>query len=396
MLRKLWSAVAYDTPKYARIRSWRIALLYYFLSSGILFYIFYFSIYRDKGFQETAELVGSVMIKVKGQAVANASGLVYDASDLVAYSAETGSVFLPVREEVTTQTRGECPGIDSKEECSSDADCTEGRPTDNGIDTGRCSTSSGHCVIRGWCPPEDGDDGNATAVSVLRGIEDFTIFVRVDAAFPLFGAMRTNNVIRESDDGPHGLTWGVNLFKVSSLLNTSEIDPAGDFVEHGAVSRIKYEYLCNCDSAAHVYECQPDVEIYRVDDPQSNLSRGFNAREVVYIDDPDVPDASRVLRKWVGLLVQVIYTGRGGRFSVVALLTRLGAGMALLGVAGAMVDAFMIRAPTRLREAFLDSKYVVVELREDDVPGSLRDEYTPAAGESPVPAGGEGDVQHVV
>eukprot|EP01062_Namystynia_karyoxenos_P025344 TRINITY_DN1995_c0_g1_i1.p1 TRINITY_DN1995_c0_g1~~TRINITY_DN1995_c0_g1_i1.p1 ORF type:complete len:377 (+),score=119.04 TRINITY_DN1995_c0_g1_i1:113-1243(+) len=354
----------YDTVRFTRIRSWKIALLYYLIFLGILVYIFVVSIGLDRGYQAQEEVSGSVTLKLKGWAVSNETGAVFDAADLVTYY--SSSAFLPLLLDGTNQTRGTCTGNEADERCATNGDCRAGRQLESGVDTGTCNTTAGFCIVNGWCPPE----GPATRHQYLEGTGNFSVFVRVDAAFPRWG-IRTSNVQTEGS-GPGGLTWGVNLFEFSDLLRRAGVPDDDRTRAKGAVLRLRYTYNCDCDRS--ISRCSPSIDFFRVDNPANAVSSGYNFREVVYSGDPGHVTTQRLLRKKAGVVIQVTLVGQGGKFDIVSLLTRIGSGLALLGIASILADMCILYIH-RAREYYTNKKFFVVE--DHDEADDPDDEYQP-------------------
>lgn len=105
--------LTFDTARAVRIRSVRLALLYYALVVAILAYVGVYSLYLQRGYQRAGPVSLSVDAKVKGFARA-ADGVVFDATELVGL--ETHGFFLDTSLQQTWQTRGTCPRSDRGEE----------------------------------------------------------------------------------------------------------------------------------------------------------------------------------------------------------------------------------------------------------------------------------------
>lgn len=246
-----------------------------------------------------------------------------------------------------------CPGDDDRTEgCSTDAGCSEGRVTLNGVDTGVCDVDSGYCRVKTWCPLDRvvaAGGGNGTRMMELSGVENFTIFIRVNVFFPAWDK-RTGNV-RKSDTAA---TEGRNLFLLRDLLQRASVPADRSTLQRGAVLRVRFTVNCDCDRPMD--ECTPGLEVFRVDHAGNEVSYGYNYREHVFLNNT----ATRLLRKKTGVLVEVQLAGRGRRFSIIALLTKVGAGLALLGVSRVLCDA-VIMYVHKYKEYYTHYKFFVVD-----------------------------------
>ena len=77
------------------------------------------------------------------------------------------------------------------------------------------------------------------------------------------------------------------------------------------------------------------IDFYRLDDPNSKLSSGYNFRTVEFLHDHW---GARELTKRYGIRVLVLTSGVGSQADAVATLTAIGAGIGLLAVAGLIAD----------------------------------------------------------
>jgi len=312
-------------------------------------------------------------MKVKGQAWYVGADEVlraFDATDLVAV--ESGGIFVATALQTTQQTRGVCTGAAADGACASDADCAPQTASTNGVRTGVCDTVAGYCTISGWCPPEPA----SAAPVALQGVGNFTVYVRMYARFPKWEATQRlawNNLDATSSSGP---TDGWNLWSLTALLQLADVDlSAGDNASvwsTGADLVMTLELDCNLDargSADDVLssQCAPAYapgaqlfrkasdqdasgwgKVYRLD-TNSSLSVGANRR---FSDLPmggGEADTSavgeltnRTLTKAYGVKLQVLLSGTGRKFDAQETVTHLGAGLALFGIATAVVDLLAV------------------------------------------------------
>jgi len=98
----------------------------------------------------------------------------------------------------------------------------------------------------------------------------------------------------------------------------------------------------------------PKFDFYRLD-PPNMFSPGFNFRYSTRRVRYDGTE-SRSVTKVLGLRVLFTITGKGGRFSIVALSLSLGSGLALLGISTLICD-FILQYFLPGREKLIEQKY---------------------------------------
>ena len=341
----------------------------------MLAYVVGFSIIIKQGYQSTVPAAGSVALKVKGVASmkSGADVKLFDATDLTTY--ENGGVFIATALMRTEQARGTCLGTSASESCdpSNPASCVEGAFSRSGMQTGRCVASAApgasatrRCEIRGWCPGEPEVD----VAETLSNVGNFTVFMRTQVEFP--GITDANGATFEvSNANGTEPTEGWNLFTLDELLAMGGVSLADDDVaSEGADLLLTVYYDCDLDRALE--ECTPRIpfDVTRTDTADSSLSRGYNARWLsaagssrAAASPPPDPDATydadaetRLLVKASGPRIRVQIAGQGRRFDMGRLTTTLGAGLALCGLATAIVDALLLYA-LPLRKTFKGLKY---------------------------------------
>lgn len=270
------------------------------------------------------------MIKTKGNSYYQngTQGVeVWDALDVVKPPLEDGATFLTTNFlRVLGQTRGLC---DSNDKCTNDTACQgkSGNVDSGGIRTGACSPT-GFCTVNAWCPVEPSVPGNVT-FNYLQGIENFTLFVRVSVNFATTGIATST-----SDDGA--------IKTVSELLALGGISNYSQVHQVGALMALSYDFECNLDTS--ISKCIPKTSVYRLDDPKSKFSTGFNYR---YANSYSIvtgthPVEYRDLYKVYGLRFVVLVTGLGRKFDVKELATNLGSGLAMLSIAAVVADIMLI------------------------------------------------------
>ena len=354
-------------------------LLYYSILAVVFAYVLGFTLVVKKGYQATVPAVGSIALKVKGIAsrpslLSPTESELWDASDLTVYDAT--SVFVATNIMRTEQVRGTCPGTNEDETCgglgdmsmsglrTSQAGCEEGFLSRSGRQTGQCvsvNSKTNYCQVQGWCPGEP----DADTLDPLENVGNFTIFLRTDVRFPgmrdKFG--RTFDVTNANGTEP---TEGWNLFTLNEILQMGDVEYT-DIATTGADILLNIYYDCDLDQALE--ECQPKLpfEVMRIDTADSALSHGYNTRWLSAVKG-DLPTSEgtsfesnpdrRALVKASGPRIRVQITGQGRRFDLGQMTTVIGAGLALMGVATAVVDVLLLYVLPR-RERYFGLKYTV-------------------------------------
>ena len=372
-------------------------LLYYSILAVVFAYVVGFTLVAKKGYQATVPAVGSIALKVKGIASrpsppgSNTPPELWDASDLTVYDAT--SVFVATNIMRTEQARGVCPGTHEDEACAlpsgrhegeASTECREGAVSRSGAQTGRCvpasfslgdeemTTPRGACEVRGWCPGEP----DADALAPLENVENFTVFLRTDVRFPgmrdKFG--RTFDVTNANGTEP---TPGWNLFTLDEIL-TMGGTRYEDVRVAGADLQMNIYYDCDLDNALEACAPRMPFEVTRIDTADSSLSHGYNTRWLSAARSEEAPVSSRndahfdrgadtrALVKAFGPRIRVSITGVGRRFDLGALTTAIGAGVALTGVATAVVDILLLYVLPK-RAHYSELKYQVYGAADEDL-----------------------------
>lgn len=214
----------------------------------------------------------------------------------------------------------------------------------------------GKCWVQGWTPPEN----DTVPENYILGLEDFTIFVRETVKFNRFGKTLTNaksgvtpppnnnnnskkinqnnmnggnmndlghenganyhenggdyhenganylengakingKISSDSNNNNNPTdkpTLGVNLFRVGDLLAQVNLTLA-DVRQRGCVLGFRSTWDCDFDKDESA--CRPVHHLERLDDPLSNVSRGFNYRQEDVYWSPQLTDGkNRYLKK---------------------------------------------------------------------------------------------------
>jgi hypothetical protein len=253
-------------------------------------------------------------------------------------------------------------------------DCVAGAPSWNGLRTGACLPSPDDagaffCEVAGWCPPE----AREAPPLRLAGVEDFTLFVRVNARWPRWPGLSWDNA---NGTAP---SPGWNVWRLGDVLAAAGVSLA-DGATRDSGADVALALRLDCDLDASPRACLPALPApsWRLDTPGSALSRGYNRREAVLHSD-----GSRTLTKAAGVRVRVLLSGTGRRFDVVETATRIGAGLGLLSLVTALVDALALYVAPR-RAWYTAVKYDTV--READGGGDGEALEQPLLGEARSPA----------
>jgi len=378
----------YETTQIVRIRNVRVSLIHMAAQLFIFAYVVGYGIIYRKGYQATGQVVGSADIKPRGVGFTTdplpwhgpdtkASFHVYDAFDLVRPTPmEENALFVTTNMWVTrNQTRGICPSYQHDNECSEEKPCQRLKMVQNGRQTGfngSCRTNytdpeqiwpvprGSYCDVYAWCPTEL--ERLNKNFSIL-GVNEFTIFVRMNVAWQKFG------ITLDNTKGENTTTWGVNLWTLEQMVQAAGWEWT-DIKQLGIT--LGMYAVWNCDFDHPLSQCAPTITFHRLDDPHSKLSSGFNFRSVEFTSDQW---GSRKLTKRYGVRLVLVIAGQGSQFDIAALLTAIGAGIGLLSVSTLVAD-FIATNLLQNKKIYKDAKYKEVEIAdewsEDELTGERR------------------------
>ncbi|XP_052006094.1 P2X purinoceptor 3a [Xyrauchen texanus] len=342
----------YETTKSVVVKSWSVGIINRFIQLLIILYFICWVFLHEKAYQvRDTGIESAVMTKVKG--LGSYPHGVMDVADYVA-PPQGSSAFSIITKLIVTanQTQGRCPETDDKFTCTTDVNCTNkiGSNFGNGIVTGKClinnssneNKTKGHCEIQGWCPAED----DQVPVSVMEGVEDFTIFIKNSVRFPLFNVTKGNfhSSINETYmkncryDPRHHLSCPI--FKVGDILkhvnqNLSKIAWDG--------GEIGINIVWKCDFDYSVEMCNPKYTFTRLDTvfEKSKASKGYNFRFAKYYQSPDGTEY-RTLHKAYAIRFEIIVSGNAGKFSAVPFMINLVAAFTSVGLATVFCDIILL------------------------------------------------------
>eukprot|EP01083_Nonionella_stella_P222540 794005_1 len=373
----------YKSTRFIRVKNRKLAIIYYACILAVLLYIVLYTVWQEKGYQETTPVTGTSSVKLKGTGstgghINSTAGTVYDAMDLVYPSLEEDAFFVTTSMIITpNQQRDYCPGNKDVPACNSTnykTVCLNGTYSamSQGIYTGNCCysnqtnqcsnnyTSNDRCEVKAWCPNEH--DSKSVAQHVVN-IGAFTAFVKVDIAFRFksgFAVSRSNTYDINHDGSPSD---GYNLFTLDEIIgnatNGKITNVSNNIITNGAIILMESQWDCNLDKGEN--KCNPTWKFERIDSQPGTMSYGFNYRTVTY----DINMSRRMLRKLYGIRVVFTTSGTGGRFSFAALTVTFGAGVAYLGAAAFISDIVLERflpqsqAYARMKTKVTDDKKII-------------------------------------
>ena len=378
--------LSYSSPRHVKVVSWRLTLVYWAATAGILVYVGVVMIYQGHGYQEVSTVIGSVDAKVKGQVLGRGAGgeveRLWDSSDITIPQAF--GTFVGTRMSTIIQTQGPnvtCVGSDPKtERCTGDPSvCQAGKLTWNGMMTtsgaAGCRKSDldgeSYCEIRGWCQTDD----HAQDL-LFEGVEDMTVFIRTSAKFPRFRDA-AGEVYHWTNTNGTELQRGWNEYTMRDIVRMAGIvdaDGNADFAQvaaEGADLVVSLEFDCDLDGLREalvpVDRCLPKIPfpVYRID-PQTALSNGYNVRRVQYLEaqgraagDPAPPTLTRQMDKLYGVRLRFQLAGTGRRFDMASLVVHIGSGLAFLGLASVIADFLLLNVFPR-KSDYAELKYKTI------------------------------------
>ncbi|XP_051506152.1 P2X purinoceptor 3a isoform X2 [Myxocyprinus asiaticus] len=352
VLRCVIDFFGYETTKSVVVKSWSVGIINRVIQLLIILYFICWVFLHEKAYQvRDSGIESAVMTKVKG--LGSYPNRVMDVADYVA-PPQGSSAFSIITKLVVTanQTQGRCPEIDDKFTCTTDDNCTtkSGLNFGNGIVTGTClinnssniNNTKGHCEIQGWCPAEN----DRVPVSVMEGVEDFTIFIKNSVRFPLFNVTRGNfpssineTYIKNCRHDPIHHPF-CPIFKLGDILKHIN-QYLSNIASEGGEIGIKIGWKCDFDYSVEM--CNPQYTFSRLDAvfEKSNVSKGYNFRFAKYYQSPDGTEY-RTLHKAYAIRFEIIVSGNAGKFSAVPFMINLVAAFTSVGLATVFCDIILL------------------------------------------------------
>ena len=383
----LQSAIAvffeYDTPRIVHIRSKKVGVINRFIQLVIIGYVIGYAIVWKKGYQEFDDVQSAVTTKLKGVVYVNHTEYpdittsVWDVAEYVVPPQENNAFFVITNLlETPKQSIGICPedpGV-FKAKCKDDSDCKKGKtlPAGNGVMTGKCDQT---CMIHAWCPVENGTL-KAPENPALLGSKDFTVFIKNNIQFPKFGVKRRNLPDNATDKFFQTCKYATNrdcpIFRLETIATEAGIGDYKTIAKEGGVVEIQIVWNCNLDHS--VSDCVPQFKFRRLDSADYKISKGYNFRYAKYFRENETE--YRRLIKAFGVKYILSVTGQAGKFNLVPLLTNIGSGMALLGIATILCDIVVLYV-LKGKDLYKKKKYLEVmgddAYKPDDTQPIIRD-----------------------
>ncbi|KAK0136228.1 P2X purinoceptor 1 [Merluccius polli] len=373
----------YETQRQVLVRNRRVGVVCRIIQLGVLAYIIGWVFIYEKGYQSADTAVSSVFTKMKGVGYTETNGVeeIWDVADYVfpsqvrtqcvrsacrssTPSSKGDASFVVMTNYIITQnqTRGKCPELPGKHNCTKDSECEEGRykRTGNGHMTGVCVPETKTCEVIAWCPVEN--DHTIPDPPLLMSAENYTLFIKNSVTFPLFGVTRSNLV--EGIDGKY----------ISKCLYHPDTDPLcpimklGDIVKFsgfdfttiarvGGAIGIVVDWTCNLDVA--VKHCKPVYAfhgLYGNPDEKDKVraSVGYNFRYAKHYMEDRI--AKRTLYKVFGIRLDIIVQSLARKFDIIPTLTAIGSGVGIFGVATVVCDLVLLHLLPK-RKYYKDMKY---------------------------------------
>ncbi|CAB3990047.1 P2X purinoceptor 4-like [Paramuricea clavata] len=401
----------YNTSKIVHINSKKVGFVNRLIQLLIIGYVIGYAIIYKKGYQKFDVGLSSVTTKVKGVVQTNLSinypirvenkttwGVfnqgprTWDSADYVTPAEEYEAVFVMTNMILTPeQKQGKCPEDYAVREamCTNDSDCVARKVPKNGghgIMTGKCIESdrphavSKMCEIETWCPVENNKlpmQGTnfgkplSNKTCLFEEAINFTISLKNTVRFPEFG-VTVRNIDDEHNDKDYLSKCEYNhkdqqqrlCPKISLKTIFDEISGTAfnDTAIRGGVVGIKITWDCNLDYDKH--KCLPRYSFFRLDNPLSKVSPGYNVRIAQY-DMTDKKFARRTLIKAYGIRFVIMVDAQAGKFDIVPLLRNFGAGLGLLTLATVLCDICVLYC-LKKKSYYRSQKYLYVDSDQDE------------------------------
>lgn len=353
----------YDTAKVVKLESKVIGVLNRVIQLLLFVIIIAWIFIRDRGYQyEDKSGIASSTSKLKGVAFSNSTDprvgrRLWDSWDLNEVGHGDGTFFMTTNLIVTkSQMLGECAEhVESMADCQTNEDCYpvgKPYPLGHGVSTGICNTRTGTCMVEAWCPIEDDSPAiDANGTSSLQNTADFTVFIKNSVLFPHF-QLTVSNIIEGIDAGYlHKCHYHPTkdpycpIFRIGDLVALSDQQLIGDkqafekISVKGGVISIGIKWDCNLDHSAD--DCKPEYGFKRLDHKKANtISQGYNYRHAYnFVDDGK---RKRDLIKRYGILFVIETEATARAFHFTTCLLNIGSGVALLSIAGLIMDIFIL------------------------------------------------------
>jgi len=326
--------LSYYTRQLVVFNDWKLGATFWSIQISMAILVIGYVLIYAEGYLDVEEAKGGVVTHVAGDAVSVSTGKpatrYFSTEELTYPGMENGNVFITTRQSVHRQMRGYCEDPDKP--CTVDSDCSS-------LGKGIC-TSAGLCREYSWCnvDEEKPEIYEIKADKLEVWARSFIQFVRLAPT-----KIMTTDVNASEPTAD-------NIFSVRDLLMKVHPLPIHyDEVAHlGGVFEVSMRWRCNLDRNKN---CQPDVEVRRLDtmfDPD-NIGYGFKYAE--YIDDDH-----RLQNEVSGLRFLFRTTGTGKKISMTATITCVSTSGTLMSLAIVVSDLLLTKG-FKNRQKFIARKF---------------------------------------
>jgi hypothetical protein len=313
-----WDTIfAYRTMRMVRIQDRYLGLLYYFITSLVVFYVAVFALMISGKHQIESSGVGSVVTKFTGKAFHD--GKAYDWVDLRFPETEPAGTFIMTRNVLLKgQKIGKCVDFDQSCPCREGAECVDG-----------------YCQDQAWCPSIG--EGNVeelsktATVETMEGLEHTQLEIQAGIAFP-----RVSEYFFVAGKSKPGATNPLRYISLGDLLKLGDMT-VEEFVEYGGIVSVILQWGVGARPCEVILpeNCEPIIRVTRLDG-----GRGFVTKRSMrkYVNGEVTRDASLMY----GIRVLVDSAGVGRKTNFVLLMIQAGSCLALMRTASMIADFIML------------------------------------------------------
>eukprot|EP01083_Nonionella_stella_P061692 160706_1 len=348
----------YITTKISQISDPKLKLIYW-TSLFLLLLSFIMGLYTNPTWMHLDVAVGNIQIEVEGGASSTFSygkpmsqpkewsyttTLAYDAKELRIPSDESDSLFLATRiSPHLPQSRdiNQYCG-DPTKPCQTDKDCQTKHKSFFGEDIDVCVDF--YCLVRAWCPIQF-----PTSFRVIKNVQNWNIFIKAVATFPVFQTTRTNY------NSDMAKISSINTFKVKDILDEVGTD-YNEIKASGIVISMTVAFT-NC--IYHLNDCYPAISFQRIDN-DFGFSFLYNKYKPNMLVGRHLLPESRTTFELRGIRIVMSIQGGMYKFSFVGLLLSFGSLIGLLATSIAITDFVLLNIHPN-REAYVLQKYRFID-----------------------------------
>uniref|UniRef100_A0A914UL03 ATP receptor n=1 Tax=Plectus sambesii TaxID=2011161 RepID=A0A914UL03_9BILA len=376
-------------PVFAKIRSYPLSIVFYFIRLCIFIYVILYGILWSKRYQDVDIGYGTVLTKVIGTVdTRNRTDLepavvyqrLWESTDLVESFQENGVLFITTNAIITPQQQqGDCaedPYISEARCTLVDAtNCIQGSILNqgNGKMTGKCvptqfanSTSTYTCEVSGWCPTER---MVIRENALFPDVKDFFILIKAFVRFPLFDK-NLQNMLRDLDDTElfrdcqernkrdNLADYDCPVFSLSYILKESGMleDFDNIIAVEGGVLGVTVKWDCNFDYWEN-NTCQPKYIFRQLDMTDSKPTASWDFRDGITYRENGI--LTRDLHTVFGIFLIFNTEAMAGKLNFIDTLLQLSAAFNLFQIVPLVLIAFITTAALfrrkKERTALVDS-----------------------------------------